>query len=226
MATEYTYTLNEFLKDQIPELVGVVRSVALRELRLTLREFFEKTYAWTVDIKDIAIPTGETGIQVTDDDDNTVVIGILNVARGNPTEKYRDLSPLPARPIGEQTASRNEAWYISSNPDEITLYPYQDIATTDDLTVNAALIPAFDVDPAELTVPRQVLLKYYDAIEEGFLARMYGQPNKPYSAPALAMQKRHNFVRAIGFYIAQRKGGYNGAPNWNYPRGWKVARSR
>ena len=71
MATEYTYTLNEFLKDQLPELPGVIRSVALRELRLTLREFFDKSWAWTKEVQDVAIPTGVEGIQVDDSDENT-----------------------------------------------------------------------------------------------------------------------------------------------------------
>jgi hypothetical protein len=133
---------------------------------------------------------------------------------------------MSGRPIGEQTGTQNDAWYISSNPDEITLYPYQEIATTDDLTVKAALIPAFDTDPAQQTLPRQILLKYYDAIEAGFLARLYAHPNKPYSAPLVAGQHRQAFIKAMGFYAAQRKTGYNGTPNWRYPRTWKVSRTR
>lgn len=226
MATEYTYSLNEFLKDQLPELPGVIRSVALKELRLTLREFFEKTYCWSTVVKDVAIVTGETGIQITDGDANTEVIAIMNVARGNATDKYRRLDSLNSRPIGEQTASQSDAWYINSNPDEVVLYPYQTTATDDDLTVQVALIPAFGVDPATNTLPRQILLKYYDAIEEGFLARMYAHPNKPYTAIQLGQQKKHNFLRACGYYAAQRKNGYNGSPNWKYPTGWKVARTR
>lgn len=220
MATEYTYKLDDFLKDQLPELPGVSRSVALKELRLTLREFFEKSFAWTASVKDVALVTGETPIQVSDGDSNTEVIGILHVAIGDSTG-YRDLIPLSKRPIDEETTDNDpDYWYITSNPDELCLYPYMNNASSKDLTVLVALMPAFTIDANTATLPRQIMSKYYDAIEEGFLARMYQHPNKPYSAPMLAQQKRHNFLRAIGYYAGQRKQGYNGAPDWRYPRGW------
>ena len=87
--------------------------------------------------------------------------------------------------------------------------------------MKVALIPAFDIDAAEATLPRQITLKYYDAILEGFFARVFSHPNKPYSAPLVAGQKRTIFVKAMGFYAAQRKQGFNGTPNWRFPGGWK-----
>jgi len=225
MATEYTLSLNDLLKDRLPELPGVVRSVAARELRLAMREFFEKTFAWTATIKDVSVPTGETGIQFTDGDDNTEVIAVLGVAIGNSTEGYTPLVSLAGRPIDEDTTSVNPThWYITSNPDEIVLYPYLDTATSDDITAHVALIPAFDAANGDDALPRQITLKYYDAIMDGFLARLYDQPQKPYSNPTKAMQKRHNFVRAMGYYASQRKNGYNGTPNWRFPNNWQVAR--
>lgn len=221
MATEYTYSLNEFLKDQLAELPGVIRSVALKELRLTIQEFFEKSYAWTADVTAVAVSTGETGHQIDDGDANTAVIGILDVAMGNATEGFRSLRSLPERPVNEDESSSPDYWFVTSNPDEIKLYPYLDTATSDTLTVKVALMPAADIDPASNTLPRQIFMKYYNAIEYGLLARLYEHPNKPYSAPLLSTKKRHEFVKAIGFYAAQRKNGYNGSPRWNYPRGWK-----
>lgn len=221
MATEYTTSINELLKDTLPELPGVVRSVADREFRLTLRDFFDRTFVWTKTVKAVAIPTGETGIQVSDGDANTEVVGILNVAKGNTTDGYQDLFPLPQRPTQGDNSTRPEGWFVSSNPDEIVLYPYLTEATTDNLNVVVALKPAADIDASQNTLPRQIILKYYDAIMEGFLARMYEHPNKPYSAPATAQQKRHNYLRAIGYYAAQRKQGYNGTQNWVYPQNWR-----
>ena len=222
MANEYTLSINDVLKDTLVDLPGVVRSVAQREMRLTLREFFEKSFAWTANVTGISVPTGEEGIQVDDDDENTEVIGILNVAIGNADEGFVDLRPLTERPINEETTSTlPEFWYVNSNPDEFTLYPYLDTPVTDTLTVKVALMPALDVAADDETLPRQITLKYYDAILNGFLARMYAHPNKPYSAPVFSQQLRHNFLRAIGYYAAQRKAGYNGSPSWNYPRGWK-----
>ena len=223
MATEYaTVSIHDLLKDAIPELPGVVRSVAEREMRLTLREFFEKSFAWTKVVKDVAPVTGENPIQVDDGDANTEIIGVLAVAIGKDGEGYNPLRPIPSRPYNESTSGGLPShYYITSNPDEFGLYPYMDDVSTYDLTVEVALIPAFDIDASQNTIPRQVLLKYYDAIMQGFLARMYGHPNKPYSAPMVAQQLRHNFLRSIGYYAAQRKTGYNNSQNWRFPTGWR-----
>lgn len=221
MAVEYTTSIYTLLKDTLPELPGIVRSVAAREFRLAMREFFEKSYAWTTTITSVAVPTGEEGIQFDDSDANSEVIAVLGVAMGNSTDGFEPLKPLTGRPVREETTSTNpDRWYVASNPDEVTLYPYLDTATTDTLTAFVALIPAFDAAADENNLPRQIVLKYYDAIMEGFLARVYEHPNKPYSAPVVAQQKRHNFLRAIGYYAAQRKNGYNGAQAWRFPKGW------
>lgn len=221
MADEYTLSINDLLKDALPELPGVVRSVAAREMRLAMREFFEKSYAWTTTVTGVSVPTGEQGIQLSDGDDNTEVIGVLGVAIGNSDDGFDPLKPLDGRPVGEETTSVNPShWYVNSNPDEITLYPYLDTATSDTLTAFVALIPAFDIAADDDTLPRQITLKYYDAIMQGFLARMYAHPNKPYSSPMTAQQQRHNFLRSIGYYAAQRKGGYNGSQAWRFPKGW------
>lgn len=223
MANEYaTVALNHLLRDALPHLPGVVMQVAQDEFRLTLREFFEKSFAWTKTVKDVAVTTGETPIQVDAGDANAEVIGILNVAIGKAGEGYQNLIPLAGRPVNESTVGGVPSYfYITSNPDEFCLYPYMDAAGGYDLTIEVALIPDFNADASYNNIPRQILLKYYDAIMQGFLARMFGHPNKPYSAPLVAQQYRHNFLRAIGFYAAQRKSGYNGAQNWVYPKGWR-----
>lgn len=222
MATEYTLSINDLLKDTLPELPGVVRSVAQREMRLALREFFEKSYAWTTRIEGVAVPVGDNFVQLDDSDANTEVIGVLKVLYGEDLN-WKQLAPMDSRPTTPNQGTP-EAFFITSNPDEIQVYPYQQLATTKTLSVDVALIPAFDINADANTLPRQITLKYYDAIIQGFLARMYAHPNKPYSAPMVAQQLRHNFLRAIGFYAAQRKGGYNGSQNWGFPNGWDVAR--
>jgi hypothetical protein len=221
VATEYTEVFDTILQDTIPELPGALRAVAKRELRLTLREFFEKSYCWTTTVKNIALSAGETPIQIDDGDANTEIIGILNLAIGNDTDGYTDLAPLPRRPSRILNDDKPTAWFTSSNPDEFVLYPYPNNAPTDVVIATVALIPAFDTEQ----LPRQITLKYYEAIVNGFLARMYSHPNKPYSAPSAAGGKRQAFVTAMGYYAAQRKQGYNGSTNWRFPRGWGIPKA-
>lgn len=222
MADEYTEVFDTILQDTIPELPGALRAVAKRELRLACREFFEKSYAWVENVDAIAVSSGVTPIQIDDGDANTEIIGILHLEMGNDTDGYRDLTPLPDRPSRGETSNHQLFWYTTSNPDEFVVYPYPTDVPTDVVRAKVALIPAFDTEE----LPRQITLKYYDTIVNGFLARMLAHPNKPYSQAGAAATKRGSFVKAMGFYAAQRKQGYNGAPRWRFPRGWNIPKVR
>lgn len=226
MATEYTSSFNTLLKDTLVDLPGVIRSVALRELRLAMREFFEKSLAWTTIVDPITTPTGDTAVQVDDGDANTEVIAVLGVAFGNNTDGWQALWPMADEPISYYTAESPSHWFVTSNPDEFKVFPYVSPATTKSLKAKVALIPADGTDPTQNVLPRQIELKYYEAIRSGFLARMFGQPYKPYSDPAKAKENETKFRMAIGFYAGQRKTGYNGAQNWRYPLGWGVRRRK
>lgn len=225
MAVEYTETFEQILNDTVPQTPGIIRSVALRELRLAAREFFEKSYAWVVTIEDITAPAGDEVIQVDDGDANTEVIGILEVAFNG-----RPVPPRPHRPaqFGQDpaftTSDVPKSYWVNSNPDEFGFFPFLENVDGNNAnpvtSVRVALIPSFTATD----LPRQITLKYYDAIVTGYLARVYGHPNKPYSAPMLAGQQRTSFVKSIGFYAAQRKQGYNNSPAWCFPRGWGVQR--
>ncbi len=221
MAIEYTESIERVVKDLVPQLPGAIRSVIARECRLAMREFFERSLAWIVEIDGIAIPTGDQAIQITDGDPNTEVISILRVAVGEPDGNFTELPAFGRPPLNiTSTNSDPVGWYVTSNPDEIKLHPYQEVATTKVLRVTAGLIPAFDIDVNDLTLPRQITLKFYDAILNGTLARLYMHPNKPYSQPVLGTKLRHNFLRQIGYYAAQRKKGFNNSQMWRFPSGW------
>lgn len=220
MAIEYTYDLNTVLRDTIPQLPGVVRAVAERELRQTIREFFERTYAWRSVITGLDAPAGDTPIQLTDANDgdpNSDVVAVLRVVYNGSV-----LAPIPMRPNRTESSDLPTGFYMTSNPDEIKLFPSLVNASTGLLDVHVALTPKEDLDLT--TYPRQIGSKFYDAIIEGYLARMYMHPNKPYSQPALGTQMRHNFRRRMGYYMSQAKQGYNDAANWTYPRGWAPRR--
>ena len=214
---EYTETFEQILKDTLPQTPGIVRSVAMRELRLAAREFFEKSLTWTKIIDNVSATAGEVDIVITDGDDNTEIIAVLGVALAT-GGKY--LSPVAQRPAKFEESDLPRVFFVTSNPDHIRVWPYMVNTTANFLDVTVALIPAFDAT----ALPRQITLKYYDALVTGYLSRVYKHPNKPYSAPALAGEQRHIFLRAIGYYIGQRKQGFNNAQSWVYPRGWQVKR--
>lgn len=219
---EYTETFDAILKDTIPETPGIIRTLALRELRLAAREFFEKTFVWTKIITDVNGPLGKIDIIADDGDSNTKVIAVLGVAYGNDAAtRAGQLTPLGQKPAMDQTADGSpHNFFVTSAPDHIQIFPYLTVARSNFLDITVALIPSFSAT----SLPRQVTDLYYDALIDGYLARVYNHPNKPYSAPLLATGHRKKFMSSIGFYMAKRKQGFNNAQQWVYPRSWQVSR--
>lgn len=214
---ECDVTLDRWLKDTLPLLPGVVRSVASRELILACREFFERSYAWQTLIEDQNAKQGRKQYWLSPLDQYTNVIGVLGVAfKGQP------LARLGARPPrrGTNQQSTPQAFYCPDAPDSIELYPDLDHDEDGGLTFHVALTPKVSVEH----LPRVAEIKYYDAILDGFLARMYMHPNKPYSSYTLAQAKRKSFNSWIGRYTAQAKQGNVNAQNWAFPGGWGVTR--
>lgn len=218
-ADEYTELFDTLLKDTSPQLPGAQRSVIDRELRLVTREFFNRSYAWTEMLQDLNVAAGEVATALNEGDAEAEVIGVLDVAFNG-----RGLTPMPKRPaeadVSGNSADAPQYWYMHSVPDEIMLYPFLATAQTGLLTVEVALTPV----RSQTKLPRQVTHKYYDALVDGLLARMFSHPNKPYTDHMLAGQHRHNFLRRVGYYAGQRKQGFIHAPNWRYGRGWNVRR--
>lgn len=220
---ECDVTLDTWLKDTLPMLPGVQRSVAARQLVLTARDFFERTYAWQAVITDINAKAGDKQYWQSPYDQYSDVIGILGVAfNGN------DLTPLHRRPSdrGRTTPSTSDVptnyWVDPAHSDTFYLYPTLQNDADDALDVYVALTPKQSVEH----MPRVAARKFYDAILDGFLARMMAHPNKPYSAPASATMYRKKFLSACGRYMGQAKQGYAQAQAWSFPRGWNVRRAQ
>jgi len=216
---ECDVTLDTWLKDSLPLFPGAVRSLLSRELVLTAREFFERTFAWQGLIENVNAKAGDKQYWQSPYDQYSNVIGILGVAfNGNA------LTPLPQRPARNTETSDVPTHYYAEpgHPDVFHLYPLLATDNDDALDIFVALTPKQSVEH----LPRIAALKFYDAILEGFMARMLMHPNKPYSAPQLAMIHRRNFIAQCGRYMGQAKQGYVQAQNWSFPPSWGVRRSQ
>lgn len=224
---EYTYSLDTILKDTLPHLPGAQRDVALRELRLAIREFFEQSYAWTEVIRDTPLSTGDTEHQISAigkigvNNNDATVLTVLDVAVGTDAQGYNRLKPMGSRPLRlESSGGWPYGWYTVSNADTIKFHPYY--TGPDSLKIRAlvALMPPIDAAAVGAEFPRQFELKWYQAIVNGFLARMYMHPSEPYSDPVIGAKLRTRFRYQIGYYAARRKQGYNHSPMWRFPGGW------
>lgn len=167
---------------------------------------------------DFTVPTEEFPDTDNSSDPNVEVIAILTLTLRN--VPVGAIGARPPQDDPDRTSDRPLGWFVTSNPDEFLFFPRLENSLVGETDALVAVIPSFDA----VNIPRQIGLKYYDAIVNGYLSRVYAHPNKPYSAPANAAQLRHNFLRQIGFYMAQRKQGYNNSQQWTFPPGYNVKR--
>lgn len=215
---ECDVTLDTWLKDSLPMLPGIERGLASRELVLAAREFFERTFAWQAYVEHINAKAGEKVYWQSPYDQYSNTIGILGV-----TWKGNALAPMPYRPasMGGETTPTSDTpshYYAAYAPDSFYLYPQLTNDVDDAIGVYLALTPKQSVEH----LPRIAAIKFYDAILEGFLARVFRHPNKPYSAPETAMRHRKSFIMQCGRFKGQANQGYVQAQNWAFPGGWRV----
>lgn len=212
---ECDVTLDTWLKDSLPDLPGVVRSVAERQLILACREFFDRTYAWQVALPDQHAKAGARQYWLSPYDQVSNVVGVLGIGF-NGTQ----LTPLKQRPARIAESTTPSHYYAASIPDCIELFPQLTEDVDEALTFYLALTPKQSVEH----LPRIAAIKFYDAILDGFLARMYMQPNKPYSQPQLGVERRRSFVAAISRFKGLARQGFVQAQDWAYPASWGVRR--
>lgn len=207
--------LDTWLKDALPLVPGAVPSVAARQLALAAREFFERSWAWRDRVEDLDAQAGATTHVLSPFDAVADVIGVLTVAfQGCP------LAPLPSRPHRSSTSNLPYAYSTTVAPDVIRLYPELEVLVEDALTIEVALTPIVGAT----TLPDIARTKFYDAILDGFLARMLMHPNKPYSSAPLAGLHRKRFLAQMARFRGEARRGFLQSQNWAYPRGWGVSR--
>lgn len=223
MPTELNYSTDTILRDTLPQLPGAQRDIAYRELQLTIWEFFEQSYAWSMVMDDTYLVAGDLPYQISVDgyvgseNGNAKVLTVLDAAIGTPDSGFEPLTPMNRPPLDLDSSDTPPThWYIASNADTIKFHPYYTGSdTTLRIRTTLALCPLLTG-----AYPRQFESKWYDAIRTGFLARMYRHPKKPYSQPVLADRHEREFQQLIGYYAAQRKKGYNNSQQWSHPIGW------
>lgn len=218
---ECDVSLDTWLKDALALTPGIQRGMAARMLVLTCREFFERTLAWRVRIPNINAKAGNKQYWLSPYDEFSNVISVIAVVwkKDGDAEAARFLSVLPMQPAADSTTDSPQSYYVDpSHPDSFYLYPALENDVDDAIDVVVALTPKQSVEH----LPRIAALKFYDAILEGFLARVLMHPATPYGDPAKAQLHRRNFLTWCGRYMADVKRGYAGAQNWSYPGGWGV----
>lgn len=175
------------------DVPGVSIFAAERELRRATQEFCERTKAWkedldpahifpNVDLYDVEVPKGATIIKITEIRQDGHAIHLMTPDSGY-SSGIEFISPVQFRVV-PMPVSRSR------------------------LTMKAVLQP----DHGAPGVADLIYNQYAELIGAGAKARLYLQPEKPYTNPALAAVEREKFEQGIARVKLDAAKGYSGAP--------------
>lgn len=209
-----TQPIATWLKDLLPRTPGAQRAVVLREFRLAAQEFFTKSYAWRETVGPLVASTMQDPY-VSDSYTAVSADPLADVAAVLQVEFNASvLAPMPTRPLGSETPVGTPVSWYSTGLGQFSLWPAPELAVDDDLIVRVALTPKMDA--ADL--PDLAYTRFYDALFDGALGRLYAHPAKPYSNLPGAQYHLQRFRAAIGAAAGDAKQGLINAPNWRFPR--------
>lgn len=200
------YKIDIWLKDLLAYTPGATRKVVRQELLNTLRDFFNDSYAWRSSHTQ-SVRAGRSKYYLSPVDAHTDVAGVLTVYVNG-----KELMPLPEY-VSYSTDPGTPRYFYCFAPDSIELFPTPDVDIARGLRIQSALVP----NPNVKRVPAIAVTKFYNPILDGTLARMYAQPNKPYSSPQMAAAKQQLYKYGVARARAQARRGFTSSDPFSFP---------
>lgn len=200
-------SISVWLKDILPRTPGVVRAVARRELINTAREFYRQSGAWREVLENTYFDSGDYQYTVVPSNPESEVIQVTSVEVNGSL-----LTAATERPVGDRQDGTPTLWFPTGLA-SIEIWPTPE-QYDDEVRIRVVLIPT----ESATTFPDAAYAKYYEALLDGVLGRLYGHPAKPYSNPSLAEYHLRRFRNAIGEAMAEQKGGGLAGQNWQFPK--------
>jgi hypothetical protein len=201
--------IDVWLKDLLPRTPGASRAVVTREFRLAAREFFAQSRTWRETLTPVDVVADQTEYTpVPSDPVNSEVLAVYGVDFNN-----YPLSAIAGLPAGA-TAGQSPYGWFSPEPGVVSLYPTPSEDLVGGLRFRIALSPK--ITATEL--PDWVFQRYYDALLDGTLGRLFAHPAKAYSNLTGADYHLRRFRTWIQQASGDAKQGHNNAQNWSFPR--------
>ena len=201
--------ISVWLKDLLPRTPGATRAVVAREFRLAAREFFAQSRTWreTLDPVDVVADQAEY-TPVPSDPVNSELLDVIAVEFNN-----FPLQSIAGRPSGATSGQAPYGWYVPE-PGAVSLYPTPSEDLVGGLRFHIALTPKIDAT----VLPDWIFTRYYDALFDGTLGRLFAHPAKAYSNLTGADYHLRRFRTWIQQASGDAKQGHNNSQNWRFPR--------
>ncbi len=201
------YKIDLWLKDLLAYTPGAERKVVKTQLLNTLRDFFHDSYAWR-STQVLTLKEGRSKYYLTPYDAHTDVAGVLAVYVNG--TQLAPISDSPGLMPGQTGTPR---YFYCFAPDSVEIFPTPDATTARGLKIVVALVPNSNVK----RVPSIAVTKYYTPILDGTLARLYSQPNKPYTNPPMAAAKQQLYRYGMSRARAQARTAFSSAETFQFP---------
>lgn len=187
--------INRLLDNLRVQLPGATDAAIKFEIYNALNDFFQGSNIWREDIE-VAVTSGVTSYDLIPSGPAKIV-QLMSLTDANEFQ------------VGGQFDLITEALVLAQTPSSNGTYVAQVALTVND-PIDREGFPVF---------PMWVLNLYMNGIISGVLARMMGQPAKPYSNTQLAIYHNRNFSIAIANARVEANRGFTyGSQKWRFPQ--------
>lgn len=204
-------TFEPWTKEAEARLSGSTPGTNKSQLIAAVREFYFQSRAWRRQIGPYTVTAGDPLVAMTIDA-NTTVAHVRSVWIQDPSRGRVALWPLVQR--STEAEDDYPRYYTLESPDVLRLWPTPNSTVASALWVDAALSPSLTAN----VLPDIAQTVHFDAILDGFLARMLMLPNKPWTNPMFAADYRRSYRRrTVEFRNMADQGYLKLDPPWIFP---------
>ncbi|MBW2451760.1 MAG: hypothetical protein JRF07_05325 [Deltaproteobacteria bacterium] len=173
--TSASGSLDTWVKEIHAKVPGAVEGYIYDQLKLVIKDFFQRTGAWRTVVGPFTILGGDGTYKINPYDGVSNAIQVLSLYRNG-----THYTPVPVTKIRETNTSG------TTNPRTYYVNPYDTIVLTptptedvEDLYADVLLTPRLLVNNR---IPEWIVEQCYEAILAGTLHRLYQEPDKVYSS--------------------------------------------
>jgi hypothetical protein len=199
----------------LARLPGAAVDHTLAELRVAINDFCKESTAWRRPLRNVPTVIGSRNVPLNPQlgpSPTAKVIGVLKVYEGVLGK------PLPDKTFFPMIDGSMEGW--TSNADDPSIIELAAAPTqAGSLSVLVYLAPNDVTTWTTTDAPPVMTFNFWEAIFDGALARMFVEPDKPYSSTAAATYHLKRYRSKTREALAQSLAGFTpNGQNWSFPQ--------
>lgn len=185
-----TKTYDMFKRDIIMLAPSCTESVAKHMVMQTVIDFCNNSRWWRYTTDPMDVTAGEKSYQIEVPNGTDPVAIVAAWYKSRPLAILGWSSKNRAQPYNLDDRRGSPELVTQDIPTEAVLSPVPDVSETEAVVLQIALRPQRNATGAD----GEMLDRWYDAILNGALARVYAIPNQPFTSPDAAMARQKLYL--------------------------------